>query len=81
MLQQDDCASFILAMNDEVCEYEKRGHWTPVLRSSMPPGAKSIHSIWSFKRKRGPDGRLLKHKARLCAHGGYEPHWRRSLPK
>jgi len=28
--------------------------------------------IWSFKRKRRPDGSLLKHKARLCAHGGMQ---------
>ena len=29
-------------------------------------------SIWSFKRKRYPDGTLNKHKARLCAHGGMQ---------
>ena len=29
-------------------------------------------AIWSFKRKRFPDGRLNKHKARLCAHGGMQ---------
>ena len=29
-------------------------------------------AIWSFKRKRKPDGLLLKHKARLCAHGGQQ---------
>ena len=27
-------------------------------------------SILSFKRDRSPYGRLVKHKARLCAHGG-----------
>ena len=26
-------------------------------------------SIWSFKIKRDPDGRLINHKAHLCAHG------------
>ena len=26
-------------------------------------------AIWSFKRKRYPDGTLNKHKARLCAYG------------
>ena len=36
----------------------------------MPIGAKTIMAIWSFKRKRYPDGSLNKHKARLCAHGG-----------
>jgi hypothetical protein len=29
-------------------------------------------SIWSFKRKRYPDGTLNKHKACLCAHGGMQ---------
>ena len=27
-------------------------------------------AIWSFKRKRYPDGTLNKHKSRFCAHGG-----------
>ena len=27
-------------------------------------------SIWSFKRKRDPYGKLIKHKSRMCAHGG-----------
>ena len=30
---------------------------------------KPIISIWSFKRKRAPDGRLVKDKYRLCNHG------------
>ena len=30
--------------------------------------------IWSFKRKRHPDGSLDKYKARLCVHGGQEQH-------
>ena len=29
----------------------------------------TILDIWSFKRKIFTDERLLKHKARLCAHG------------
>ena len=33
---------------------------------------KTIQAIWSFKRKRYPDGTLNKHKARLCAHGGMQ---------
>ena len=28
--------------------------------------------VWSFKRKRHPDGRLTKYKARLCCHGGQQ---------
>ena len=38
----------------------------------MPEYTKTIMSIWSFKRKRFPDGTLNKHKVRLCAHGGMQ---------
>ena len=41
-------------------------------RSTIPTGVKTIQAIWSFKRKRYPDGTLNKHKARLCAHGGMQ---------
>jgi hypothetical protein len=38
----------------------------------LPIGTKTIMAIWSFKRKRFPDGTLNKHTARLCAHGGQQ---------
>ncbi len=38
----------------------------------MPSDTKTIMSIWSFKRKRYPDGMLNKHMACLCAHGGMQ---------
>jgi len=41
-------------------------------RKDIPIGMKTIMAIWSFKRKRFPDGTLNKHKARLCAHGGQQ---------
>jgi hypothetical protein len=72
MLKQEDKADFVAAMVKEVVDHESRDHWTLMPRSAMPKGTKSILSIWSFKRKRYPDGRVLKHKARLCAHGGMQ---------
>ena len=72
MLKQEDRADFIAAMLVEIHDHEKRNHWTMIPRSEIPEGAKTILSIWSFKRKRYPDGRILKHKARLCAHGGMQ---------
>ena len=71
-VKQDDWPSFVEAMAVEVKAHEDRGHWTMVPRSSLPLNAKPIKAIWSFKRKRFPDGRLNKHKARLCAHGGMQ---------
>lgn len=72
MLKQEDAASFIEAMVKEVGDHESRDHWSVVPRSTMPVGTKTILAIWSFKRKRFPDGRINKHKARLCAHGGMQ---------
>jgi hypothetical protein len=71
-MRQDDRADFIKAMIKEVEDHEGRDHWELVLCSTIPKGIKTIHAIWSFKRKRFPDGTLNKHKARLCAHGGMQ---------
>jgi hypothetical protein len=59
-------------MQKEVIDHEKNEHWELVSRSEIPPATKTILAIWSFKRKRFPDRRLQKHKARLCAHGGMQ---------
>ena len=32
--------------------------------------AKPAMAIWSFEWKRNPMGEIIKHKARLCCHGG-----------
>ena len=69
---QDDASDFIKAMLKEISDHESNSHWTMMRRSSLPRNAKTILSIWSFKRKRSPAGELLKHKARLCAHGGMQ---------
>ena len=72
MLKQEDKSSFVTAMIKEVLDHESRNHWTVMPRSVIPSGTKTILAVWSFKRKRYPDGRILKHKARLCAHGGMQ---------
>ena len=59
-------------MNKEADDHESRDHWDVVPRWGKPPDVKAILAIWAFKRKRFPDGRINKHKARLCAHGGMQ---------
>ena len=44
--------------------------WEIIPKSSLPTSAHIIRLIWSFKRKRNTFGDLIKHKARLCVHGG-----------
>ena len=72
MLKQDDRSKFVDAMEKEISDHTSRNHWDIVLRSTMPKEMKTIMAIWSFERKRFPDGWLNKHKARLCAHGGQQ---------
>jgi len=71
-MNQEDKHLFVDAMQKEVADHESRDHWTIVPCSTVPKTAKPIQAIWSFKRKRRPDGTLVKHKARLCAHGGMQ---------
>ncbi len=68
-MTQEDAHLFVEAMQKEVADHELRNHWTIVHRSTVPKTAKPIQAIWSFKHKQHPDGTLVKHKARLCAHG------------
>ena len=72
MLKQSDASDFIQAMIKEANDHETREHWEVIPRWQKPPDEKTILAIWSFKRKRFPDGRINKHKARLCAHGGMQ---------
>ena len=59
-------------MMEEIEDREIREHWSIMLRSHLPPGAKIVLSIWSFKRKKLPDGTIQKYKALLCTHGGIQ---------
>ena len=72
-MQEDDREEFIRAMLKEIEDHQERKYWKAVDRSTIG-NAKVIQAIWSFKRKRRPDGTLIKHKARLCAHGGMQTH-------
>ncbi len=67
-----DKADFLQAMTKEIQDLTKDNVWRLELKKNIPPHAKLIRLIWSFKRKRNPLGELLKHKARLCVHGGMQ---------
>jgi hypothetical protein len=68
-ITQEDAHLFVEAMQKEVADHELRNHWTIIHCSTVSKTAKLIQAIWSFKRKQCPDGTLVKHKARLWAHG------------
>ena len=71
-MKQDEKLDFVDAMEKEISDHKKGGHWSIVHRNTLPNKVRPIKAIWSFKRIRKPDGELLKHKARLCAHGGMQ---------
>ncbi len=58
-------------MVKEVDDLFDTGVWRLCRRSDLGI-IKTIKTVWSFKRKRLPDGTITKHKARLCAHGGMQ---------
>ena len=70
MLLQTDKSHFILSMSKEVESHEARSHWT--LTKKRYGNIKTILSIWHFKCKRFPYRRLIKYKARICAHEGMQ---------
>ena len=83
-MQEPDKADFIEAMRKEVASLFTEEIWKRVPRQEMKDYYRNqradgvdikreqIMMIWSFKRKRHPDGTLDKHKARLCCHGGQQ---------
>ena len=84
MTKQPDKAKFVEAMEVEVASMFREKIWKAVPRrvmrehfqaqrdSGLEVKRHQIMMIWSFKRKRHPDGTLNKYKARLCCHGGQQ---------
>jgi len=71
-MNQEDTHLFVEAMQNEVADHELWDHWTIVPCSTVPKTTKPNQAIWSFEWKWHPDGTLVKHKARMCAHGGMQ---------
>ena len=84
MMKQPDRNKFEEAMAKEVQDMFTNKIWKKVPKAKMlqyyqekekdgiKVDLKRIMMIWSFKRKRHPDGTLSKYKARLCCHGGQQ---------
>jgi len=67
-----DKDKFIEAIQKEVTALTNDKVWCLEPKRNIPAHAKLICLIRSFKRKCNPLGDLLKHKARLCVHGGMQ---------
>jgi hypothetical protein len=53
-MHEKDYREFVKAMVKEVDDHENRNHWTIMNCRDMPPDAKTIMAIWSFKQKKVP---------------------------
>jgi hypothetical protein len=72
MIKDDDRKLFKTDMRREVTDLLSTDTVTVVPRSEVPSWVTPLLAIWSFRRKRAPAWSILKHKARLCPHGGMQ---------
>jgi len=84
MLKESDKMEFLKAMKIEVASLFKEriwklvpcqemyNHYTTQRNKGDVIVRQKIMMIWSFKRKRHPDGSFNKGKARLCCHDGQQ---------
>ena len=69
-MHSPDAEGFRAAINLEMDQLQEKDVWTLVPREkAISEGAKIIDTVWALRRKRYPDGRVKKLKARLCARG------------
>ena len=69
MLKAPDAAEFKKAQEPELTGLRELDVFEYVRLQTKPAKAKILRAVWSYRRKRRPDGTLLKYKARLCADG------------
>jgi len=72
MLHDPDRKLFETDMQREVCDLLQTDTVELAPLPSVPSSTKILPAIWSFRHKRAPDWTILKHKARLCPHGGHQ---------
>jgi hypothetical protein len=65
----EDAEGYGKAMGEEVKGLEKQETWEFFPRSQVPKGKRVLPGIWAFLKKRFPDGRVRKLKARYCVRG------------
>jgi hypothetical protein len=84
MFHAPDSEDFIRCQKDEIAGLEKFDVMDIHHISDLPPRAKLISSIWSYRRKRLPNGVLLKYKSRICVNGKEQEfgrdYWETSAP-
>lgn len=69
-----DWDQFQLSAIKEIQTLENMNTWIEMDRTEVPEGHKILGGTWVFKRKKAPDGTIIKHKARYCVRGDQQVH-------
>jgi hypothetical protein len=72
MLKATDRDLFLDCQKPEIKGLVDAGVFEFKNMSELPSHAHLLNAIWSYRRKRRPDGVLLKHKSRICADGSQQ---------
>jgi hypothetical protein len=69
MKRQVDANKFVEGQRPEIDGLMDINTFEFIPRINLPPRTKYIDLIWTYRRKRRPDGSFKKYKARLCVNG------------
>jgi hypothetical protein len=69
MKRQVDASKFVEAQRPEIDGLMDINTFEFIPNINLPPRTRYIDLIWTYRRKRHPDGSLKKYRARLCANG------------
>jgi hypothetical protein len=72
MLKASDAPQFVASQPAEISGLINMGVFEIKHISQKPPTAHILSSIWSYRRKRSPPGKILKHKTRICVDGSQQ---------
>jgi len=76
MLKADDAHQFIASQPAEISGLLKMGVFDIKPMSQKPHNARLFSSIWSYRHKRSPLGKMLKYKTRICVDGSQQEYGR-----
>ena len=72
MLKAADRDEFLKVQGSELLGLHDADVFEYLPRSKLPSGSRVLNAIWSYRRKRKPDGTLSKYKSRICADGSQQ---------
>jgi hypothetical protein len=68
MKRQVDANTFIEAQRPEIDDLMDINTFESIPKINLPPRTQYLDLIWTYRRRRRPDGSLKKYKARLCVN-------------